>query len=236
MPEGKIPSLAISIPAYNEGETIEGLVLGSLAVLESRAADFEVVIIDDGSRDQTGPILDRLAREHPRVRVLRHETNQGFGATLREVFYQPAKDAIFFIPGDAQIPPEEIDRLLPALERADLVIGWRARRMDGWIRGCLSGAYNLLISALLLRRVHDVDSVVLVRRRALEAIRLQADSAFLHAELVLEAQRRGFRWVEVPIGHRERIRGSTTVFRARVLLPALRDLLRHLLARWTIRV
>ncbi|MBI4054526.1 MAG: glycosyltransferase family 2 protein [Elusimicrobia bacterium] len=226
----KTGSLSISIPAYNEEATIEELVRRSLETLSNRVSDWEVLVIDDGSRDATPAILERLAREDSRLCVRRHEVNLGFGATLKEVFQIPSKEAIFFIPGDAQIAPEELDRLLPALGTFDLILGRREERRDAWLRTVLSHGYNLLISLLLGRRVRDVDSVVLVKREVIRAIQFSADSAFLHAELLLKAARAGFSWTEIPISHRPRTGGASTVLKARTILPALRDLFRYLFA------
>ena len=218
-------SLAISILAYNEENTIQPLIEDCMTVLERNASDYAIYVINDGSRDRTGTLLDEMAHDNPRLHVQHHETNLGFGPTLRQAFQLPTQDAIFLIAGDGQMPPKEVERLLPALEEADLVIGWRKDRQDSLLRKILSEAYNFFISLLLKRRVRDVDSSVLVKRSIVERISFTSHSAFLHAELVLQAQRLGFRWIEIPVGHRRRLSGSSAAFRLHVIIPALWDLL-----------
>jgi glycosyltransferase involved in cell wall biosynthesis len=224
-------SISISIPAYNEQETIEPLIRESLLVLAKRTDDYEVVVINDGSTDRTRTIVDALSRENPRVKVFHHERNMGFGATLKDVFQKPTKEIVFFIPGDAQIAPGEMDKLLPALDSADLILGWRRDRQDAGFRKLLSGTYNLLISLFLRARVHDVDTVVVFKRSLINAIHFSADSAFVHAELLLETHRKGFRWIEQVISHRERQSGSSTIFKLKVILPVFRDIFRYIVRR-----
>ncbi len=218
-------SLSISIPAYNEAATLPDVIRESISVLQSLTSNFEVVVIDDGSTDQTAALLQDISRREPRVKVTRHASNQGLGVTLREVFELPAKDVFFFVPGDGQIPPAELKVLLPGLEQADIVIGWRKERQDPLQRRVMAYLYNVFISALVGRRIQDVDSVVLVKRAAYQSLNLKSRSAFRHAELVLEAQRRGLRWIEIPIRHLPRRAGGSKITNHRILWPLAKDLL-----------
>lgn len=224
-------SISISIPAFNEEGTIEELVRESLKVLAAVAQDHEVLVIDDGSRDRTGEIIERLTREIPRVRVIHHERNLGFGLTLQEVFGSPRTDWVFFIPGDGQIPPGELLKLWPHRGEADFILGWRVRRQDPWRRRWTAAIYNLMISAALGRRIHDVDSVVLFRRAILERVRLAARSVFLHAEFCLKAAAAGARILEVPIDHHPRRGGEARGNRPSVIWATLRELIAYLLDR-----
>jgi glycosyltransferase involved in cell wall biosynthesis len=223
-------SISISIPAYNEEATIEGLIRESFRVLGEVTTDAEVVVVNDGSHDGTRAILDRLTTELPGLKVIHHGRNLGFGQTLKDVFQTPTKELIFFIPGDGQIHPGEIHRLLPGLMKADFILGWRDERKDGGVRWLLSALYNYLISVLLRRTVHDVDSVALVRREVVHAIDFKNNSAFFHAEFLLETNRLGFRWLEIPIEHRPRTSGRSTVFKLKVMIPAFKDFFRYLLS------
>ncbi|HVO32617.1 MAG TPA: glycosyltransferase family 2 protein [Elusimicrobiota bacterium] len=205
MPE----SIAIGIAAFNEEATVETVVRDSLRILSALTSDYEVVVVDDGSADATASILERLGREQPALRVIRHPRNLGFGRTLRDIWTLPTKDWIFFLPGDGQIPPEELRRLWPARERADFIIGWRRDRQDPWIRDAFAYVYNLVISAGLRRRVRDVDSVCLVRSNLLRQMALTSISGFIHAECCLKANASGARIAELPIAHRPRIAGHS---------------------------
>jgi glycosyltransferase involved in cell wall biosynthesis len=220
--------IAISIIAYNEQQTIEPLVRECDRVLRDRCDDFEIIVIDDGSLDQTADILESVQTQLPKMRLQRHGRNLGFGPTLRDAFLIPTMDWIFLLPGDGQISPHEIDRLIPATAEADIVIGWRRDRQDARIRALISGVYNLVISAFLRRRIHDIDSVVLLKRSVFRKFQLKSNSAFIHAELILRAHGAGIRWVEQTINHQPRISGSSGAFRAKVMVAAFRDLVKYL--------
>ncbi len=223
-------SITISIPAYNEEATLDKLVRQSREVLKSLTEDYEILLINDGSRDRTGTIADTLAKEDSRIRVIHHPVNWGFGRTLQEVFTKPSKEWVFFIPGDGQIPPEELRTLWPHRGQADFILGWRVDRQDPWMRRFTAGVYNLLISVVLGRRVHDVDSVALYRKSILRDILLTAQSVFLHAELCLKVCRKGARMKEVPIAHRSRQGGQAAGNKPGVIWQTCRELLSYVLS------
>lgn len=223
-------SIAISIPAYNEEATLASVVRQSLAVLGRLANDYEVLIVNDGSVDRTGAIADELARQFPAVRVLHHERNRGFGSTLQHVFAEPQKDWVFFIPGDGQIPPDELETLWQYRGEADFILGWRVNRQDPWRRRVTAWVYNVIISMVLGRRVHDVDSVVLYRREILDAVRLTARSVFLHAEFYLQAAAAGVRMIEIPVSHLPRAGGQARGNRPGVIIETLQELARYLIS------
>ncbi len=229
------PSLSISIAAYNEEGTLEALALDSLAVLAKHADDYELVIIDDGSVDRTGPIADQLARDNKHIRVFHHPKNLGFGVTLKEAFTLPTKAWVFFLPGDGQIPPKELEKLLPWRDRADFILGWRVNRQDPWRRKMTAGIYNLFISALLGKRIHDVDSVPLFKRALADRFELQSKSVFLHAELCLQSIRAGARMVEVPIGHKPRLSGEARGNRPGVIIDTFREMLAYTFSKPPVR-
>lgn len=223
-------SIAISIPAYNEAGTLSRIIRESLDVLKQVSSDYEVVVIDDGSEDGTAELLQTVQAAEPKLTIVRHARNEGLGTTLKEVFERPTKEVIFFIPGDGQIPPAELKTLLPHLDEADLVLGWRKIRRDPLVRRIMAFLYNILISIILGRRVRDIDSVILIKRSAYQALHVASQSAFRHAELVLQAKRLGFRWVEIPIQHLPRVSGGSKITNHRVLWPLLRDLVRYQLS------
>jgi len=222
------PSITISIIAYNEEATIAPLVQECSQLLHTLTADHEILVVDDGSVDRTPQILLSLKETATNLTVIEHSRNMGFGPTLRDAFHRPAKDLIFLLPGDGQIPPGEIERLLPFIENNDLVLGWRNQRQDSSLRHFLSWGYNAVISLLLGRRVHDVDSVVLVRRESFRRLTLNADSAFIHAEIFLRASSQHLHWVEVPIAHRSRQSGKSGAFRVSIMRKALWDMVLYL--------
>ncbi len=222
-----LPSLSISIPAFNERETLSGVVQESIEAAERMCGDFEILVIDDGSTDGTSAIADGLARQDSRIRVIHHRQNQGFGETLKEVYVLPRKEWIFFVPGDGQIAPKELVKLAPAAVDHDLILGRRIHRRDSWMRSAQAGVYNALVSLVLGRRIRDVDSVFLLRRRALGDIEIKGRSVFIHAEVCFKIARQGGKIVEIEIEHRPRHRGVASGSSARVVAKTIWDFFKY---------
>jgi glycosyltransferase involved in cell wall biosynthesis len=225
-----VTSLSIFFPMYNEQGTIRRMVEKALDVLQELADDYEVLIVDDASSDGSERIADELARQYPQVRVVRHERNRGYGAALRSGFYGATKELIFYTDCDEPVDLREIGRALPLMgPQADLVIGYRIRRYDTPRRFVYSKVYNLLCRLLLGVHVRDVNfSFKLIRREALQRIRLTAGSAFIDGELLAEAVRYGYRIAEMPVEYFPRRSGRSSFDS----LKAARDTLRELLAYW----
>lgn len=223
--------LTISIPAYNDAPALESLVRESIHHASQVTDDFEVLVIDDGSRDDTPDVLRRICQTTPRVRVHTHPQNLGFGPTIREVFVLPRSQWVFFIPGDGQIPPSALSMLYSRREQADLLLGHRRHRSDSWGRRLNSWCYNLAISLIARQRIRDVNSGGLLRRAALEGVALESRSAFIHAEIALEIVRHGGTLREIPIEHRPRTHGRGSGSKLPVILATVADLGRYLWRR-----
>ena len=226
-----VTSLSISIPAYNEAATISQVLQEAVQTLDELNMEGEVFLIDDGSADATFAIAQDWTDRDSRIRILRHEKNLGFGTTLREIFQKPTKEWIFFAPGDGQVSACEVKRLIPYAEKSPFILGWRRQRADPLSRRLQAWVYNLLISAVMGRRVHDVDSVVLVKRSLAQTISLSAQSVFLHAELALRAFRTGAKIFEVPIQHRPRRGGRPQGAKVSTIFRTIADLSRYVLEK-----
>ena len=214
----RLSSLTIAIPAYNEEAALAAVLEQSARVAGAVADRWEILVIDDGSRDRTPEIIQGFAAKCPQLRTVRHERNMGICQTIREVLTMPRLDWAFFIPGDGQVPAEEIHKLLPYADRYDLVYGWRKDRADPFRRRVGTWIYNLLVSLSLRRRIHDVDSVALYRADLLRGLDLNAKTSYIHAEFLAKALGRGLRHIEVPIGHRPRIGGQPLGSTPRVII------------------
>ncbi|MBI3955863.1 glycosyltransferase family 2 protein, partial [Candidatus Gottesmanbacteria bacterium] len=193
----RLSSLSFLIPAYNDEATIEKALAEAVAVGKRVAKKFEVVLLDDGSQVQVATGL------HP-VRLVTHTVNQGYGKTIKELYYAGKYEWLFTIPGDYQVGAKELEKLIPFSHHSDMILGWRMNRRDPPNRLIVSRMYNTLIRLLFGVRLHDVNSVRLMRRSILKDIRLTASSAFVDAELVIRAKRAGFHVIEAPIAHRPR--------------------------------
>jgi glycosyltransferase involved in cell wall biosynthesis len=208
------PGISVFLPAYNDEATIASLVRDALEVLPELADDYEVVVVNDGSTDGTAAVLDELARTLPRVRVVHHTRNRGYGGALRTGFASAAKELVFYTDGDAQYDVRELARLRPLLaEGVDVVNGYKLSRADDWRRRVLGAAYNRLAHLLFRLPVRDVDcDFRLLRRSALERVRLESDSGSICVELVYKLHRAGCVFAEAPVHHYPRRHGRSQFF------------------------
>jgi glycosyltransferase involved in cell wall biosynthesis len=218
------------MPAYNEEANIEPQVLDVIAALRPLADDFEVIVVNDGSRDRTGAIVSELATAHPQVRLVEHPSNQGYGAALYSGFTSATKDLVFLTDSDRQFDLDDLRRLLPLLDRADIVAGYRAPRRDPFMRVLNGIGWSTLVTLFFGYTARDIDCAFkLFRREILQIIHLQSRGATFSAEFLVRAKRAGFRIIELGVKHRPRRAGSQTGARPDVILRAFRELFR---LRW----
>jgi glycosyltransferase involved in cell wall biosynthesis len=222
----RVPALSYFFPAHNEEANLRGLVEEALATLPSLAETFEVVIVDDGSRDATPRIADELAAADPRVRAVHHPRNLGYGAALRTGFGAARHDLIAFTDGDRQFRVADVGRLTARYAEggADAVVGFRIKRADPLIRTLYAKAYRLANRIFFGLRVTDVDCACkLLRRDALRGINVESGGAFFSAELLIKLRASGRSVVEVGVPHYPRTAGSPTGARPQVVFRAMRD-------------
>jgi glycosyltransferase involved in cell wall biosynthesis len=222
-----VPALSYFFPAHNEEANLEGLVAEALAVLPTLADRFEIIAVDDGSRDATPQLADQLAAAHAEVRVVHHELNRGYGAALRSGFAAASYPLICFTDGDRQFKVEDLGRLVERMSAADgpdVVVGYRLKRADPLIRLLYARGYRLALRIFYGLAVRDPDCACkLFKREALEGIRLESRGAFLTAELLIKLKQRGRRLVETGVPHYPRTAGSATGAKPSVVLRAVRD-------------
>jgi glycosyltransferase involved in cell wall biosynthesis len=235
----RVAALSFFFPAHNEAENIEALVAEALAELPKLADEFEIIAVDDGSRDATPEIADRLAAGDPRVRVIHHRGNLGYGAAVRSGLRAARYDLVAFTDGDRQFRVADVGRLLDRMAKTDdpdVVAGYRLRRADPIIRTAYARAYRLALSIFFRLDIRDVDCAFkLFKRQALEGIRLESGGAFMSAELLIKLRQRGRRIVEVGVPHYPRTAGSPTGAKPSVILRAVRDFWRLRIRLWTNR-
>jgi glycosyltransferase involved in cell wall biosynthesis len=232
----RLPSLTFFFPAYNEEEDVEAVIREGLAVLPRFTDDLELVVIDDGSTDRTGEIADRVAREDARVRVIHHRPNRGYGGAVRTGLSAATRRYVFFSDGDRQFDLTDLERLLPSLDGAPVVIGYRARRADPPKRLFIAWVYNTLIRLLFLAPFRDVDCAFKLFDRDVFArvplSRVRSNGAFFSPELLLVLRAAGERIAQVPVRHFPRRHGVEKGATVRVILRTIRDLLRLRIRLW----
>ena len=226
MPE-QLSSLSIAVACYNEEATILEVVDQSAETAARLAREFKVLVVDDGSRDKSREILLGMASSRPWLEIRFHEENLGFGGTFTELYTYEGCEFNAIMSGDGQFPPDQLEKMAPALIRADLVLGKRRARQDPFRRKFTSYIYNVLVSCLAARRVYDVNSISIARTSMMRRVNLTAASAFLHAELYLECYRLGGRIAEVEIDHKPRLHGDAQGNKPKVMLSTGQEFLAY---------
>jgi glycosyltransferase involved in cell wall biosynthesis len=217
--------LSLCLPAYNESISIQDKLDGATAILPAFVRDFEIVIVNDGSRDDTHDIVARYARRDHHVRLIDHESNRGYGAAVTTALRSAEGDLVMFTDSDNQFSLLDLPRLLAALKGHDLVVGYRSRRADHRIRLLNAWAWNQLIRFMLGVRVRDLDCAFkLFRREVLEGLQLTVGGAGINAEIMAQCFRAGFKIAEVPVNHYPRYHGAPTGASLKVIARAFREL------------
>jgi glycosyltransferase involved in cell wall biosynthesis len=217
----KVPSLSVFFPAYNDAPSLPGLIAGTFATLEECAADYEVIVVDDGSRDDTAQVLESLSRRYaPYLRIVTHATNRGYGAALRSGFAAACKEIVFYTDGDGQYDPGELPSLLERMSpKTGFVNGYKIERSDPAHRVWIGGAYNFCARRLFRIRIRDIDcDFRLIRRALLEKIALTSTSGTICVELVRKLEQTGWEVEEAAVHHYPRLHGQSQFFRLRPLL------------------
>jgi glycosyltransferase involved in cell wall biosynthesis len=221
-------SLTTFFPAYNDEHTIAQLVRVAAEEMRKVTDDFEVLVVNDGSQDQTGAILDRLSKELAFLRVIHHEKNLGYGGALITGFANSRKDLIFYTDGDGQYDVREIHNLLAKLgPNIDLVNGYKVKRADAWYRIWIGAAYRRTMRWAFRLSIRDVDcDFRLFRRHVFDTIKLDSRSGVICVEMAKKFEEAGFRMAEVPVSHFPRVHGRSEFFRVRHIIHTFRGLLR----------
>jgi len=236
----RLPELSYFFPAHNEEANLEPLVEEALATLPTLAERFEIVVVDDGSRDATPRIADRLAAANPDVvRAVHHPTNLGYGAALRSGFRASRYAHVAFTDGDRQFRVADLGRLSARMaepDHPDVVVGFRIKRADPFVRTAYARIYRLANRVWFGLRVTDVDCACkLFRREALDGIRVASGGAFFSAEMLIKLRASGRTVVEVGVPHYPRTAGSQTGAKISVVWRAVKDFWSLRLRMWSNR-
>ncbi|OPX84521.1 MAG: Undecaprenyl-phosphate 4-deoxy-4-formamido-L-arabinose transferase [Pelotomaculum sp. PtaB.Bin104] len=217
--------ITIFFPCYNEEANVERVTMESMSVVPSISDDFEIIIVNDGSHDRTAEIADRLAGEYTAVRVIHHKKNKGYGAALQSGFKNATKELVFYTDGDGQFRIEEIKKLLPLIEKYDIVSGYRINRQDPFIRKVNAFLWGSMVNLLFKFKVSDVDSAFkLYRRKIFDEITLESQGALIDTEILAKAKAKGYTIVETGVNHYPRVAGVQTGAKISVILKAFREL------------
>jgi glycosyltransferase involved in cell wall biosynthesis len=219
MTSEKKPSISVFFPAYNDAGTISSLVIQAKQTLAEIADDYEIIVVNDGSKDDTAEIIDFLAAEFPEVRAVHHQKNKGYGGALRTGFASATKDLVFYTDGDAQYDVKELRLLYEAFSNeVDLVNGWKIKRHDPWFRIVIGYIYQYIIKFSFGLKLRDVDcDFRLMRRSIFDTVQLESNTGVICVELMKKVQDAGFSLSEVPVHHYHRLYGKSQFFNYRRL-------------------
>lgn len=209
-------SLSVFFPAYNDALSLPQLVADSFRLLDERRVDFEVIVINDGSTDETGEVLRSLQETYgSRLRVITHPKNLGYGAALQTGFRAAEKELVFYTDGDGQYDVNELPLLLEQMTPGTgFVNGLKRKRHDPWYRALTGSAYNATVRFLFGIRLADVDcDFRLIRRSLLHNVNLTSTSGTICVELVHKLEQTGAMPVQVPVHHYRRAHGKSQFFR-----------------------
>jgi glycosyltransferase involved in cell wall biosynthesis len=222
------PGLSIFFPAYNDAGTIASLAIVAHMTARLLTDDYEVIVVEDGSPDHTGELLDEMARHFPWLKVVHHEKNRGYGGALRTGFLTASKELVFYTDGDAQYDPREMAQLWEAFSPdVDFVNGYKISRNDPVHRIVIGRVYHWFVKLAFGLRLRDVDcDFRLMRRSVFEKVRLTRSSGVICVELMKKVQDHGFRLAEVPVHHFHRSYGKSQFFNFPRVARTLADLAR----------
>jgi glycosyltransferase involved in cell wall biosynthesis len=226
----EVTAISAFFPCYNDELAIPGMVRDVRAALVASVADFEIIVVDDGSADGSVAVLQALRDEVPELRVVEHEVNRGYGGALRSGFEAATKQWVFYTDGDAQYDASEIVRCIDAARAdVDVVQGFKVGRGDSWYRKLIGRAYHHVVRVAFRLRVRDTDcDFRLIRHDLLRRVTLTSTSGVICVEMMRRFQEAGARFTEVGVSHHFRPHGRSQFFR----LPAIARSARQLAALW----
>ena len=221
----RVAGLSVFLPSHNEEPNVERVVRGYLSALPKFADDYEVIVVDDGSRDRTGQIADRLAAEDPHVRVVHHPVNRGYGGAVTSGIRAAKMPYVLLSDGDGQFDPDEVGKLIPFVPEFDVVAGRRGHRADHLIRKLNGKAWTTLVRMLLGVGITDIDcGFKLFKREYLDRIELHARGAMISTELMARMAGLGARVQEVEVTHLPRLAGEQSGANLKVVARAFKEL------------
>ena len=223
------PAISLVIPMFNEEANIDHAVEYAVHALNEHAAEYEIIIVDDASTDESPEIVRRAVAGNPRVRLISHDFNQKLGASLRTGFAAAQYELVLYMDADLPFDPDVLGRAIRAmnLTRADVISGYRFdRTTEGVKRTFYTIAYNWLIRILFRIYIRDVNfSFKLMRREVLQAIQLRSEGSLIDAELIVKARNRGFIIQQIGLDYFPRVLGTSHLSSPAVILKIFREMI-----------
>lgn len=218
-------SISIFFPCYNEQDNVAKVAEQAIQVLDALRADYEIIVVDDGSSDNTAAVADRVAAANRRVRVIRHPQNRGYGAALQSGFRAATKELVFYTDGDAQFDLKELPPLLPLMKEYDIVSCYRMDRKDTALRRLNGWLWTKMNGLLFSLNVRDIDCAFKLYKRAIfDNIKMESQGALIATEILARAVRKGYTVTQRGVHHYPRTAGRETGGNPKVILRAFKEL------------
>jgi glycosyltransferase involved in cell wall biosynthesis len=219
------PNISVFFPAYNEEENIPWVVEKACNYLDGIAENYEVIVVNDGSRDSTGEVAEKIAKENNHVRVINHPVNRGYGGAVRSGLKGAKYDLIFFTDGDGQFDITELSGFLDLMDKADVVAGYRINRKDPFYRLLNARAYGMMINLLFGLNIKDIDCAFkLFKKSVIDEIDIEATGALASAELLIKIKRKGYKIIQKGVNHYPRKAGVQTGAQLWVIFRMFKEL------------
>lgn len=221
-----LSSLSIFFPAFNDAETLPKLIERAYKAASSVTQNFEIIIINDGSTDNTAVIIEKLQRKYRQLRLITHKRNTGYGGALISGFAASKKEWIFYTDGDGQYDPTELKSLVAlATNGVNVVNGYKTKRSDSWYRTVIGSVYNAFLQRIFRPPIRDIDcDFRLIKRSALRNISLASQSGAICLELIMKLKSHGAKFTELPVGHYPRQHGQSHFFSFSHIFRTVKDL------------
>ena len=218
-------SLSIVMPAHNEEVAICGTVQSVLDAASQWTEDFEIIVVNDGSKDRTRILLEAMALEEPRIHIINHEVNQGYGAALVSGFEAASKDLVFFMDSDGQFDIRDLERFFSLIPHYDAILGYRIDRQDAWLRKLNAWGWKMLVRLIFGLRVRDIDCAFkLYKGEFFRTYRLETRGAMINTEILYKFTHAGYTYTEVGVHHLPRRGGRATGAKLSVIARAFLEM------------
>lgn len=217
-------SISVFFPFHNEQDNVRRVYESAREVLGTLGLDYEIILVDDGSTDQTPQIVDAIAAADPRVKVVHHRAKSGYGAALQSGFRAAAKTLVFYTDGDCQFDLNELPPLLPLMKEYDIVSCYRINRKENARRRLYAWLWTWLICTLFGLKIRDMNCAFkLYKRKIFDVIKMESKGTLLNSEILARAKRRGFTMTQVGVHHYPRTAGKAGP-KTKVIFKAFREL------------
>ncbi len=218
----QLPSLSVFFPAYNEEKNLQILIEEASSFIPTIAQKFELIIVNDGSTDNSLAIATKLQKKYPSLKIVNHEKNKGYGAALRSGIKAAQYEWTFFTDADLQFNIKQLQHFLPFVSKHDIIIGFRKNRAEGLIRSFNARLFKLYIDILFRLHVKDIDCAFkLMKTSLVQSIPLESSGAFTTSELLYKLKKRGIKFKQIPVDHYKRKYGQPTGASLKVIIKGV---------------